>query len=90
MKYRLLLLLILLSQFIFAQNTIDLNGQIIDSESGQVIPYVNIGLPAKNIGTVSNEEGMFNLYAQEAVSDTDIIQISSIGYKTKQIKLGSI
>ena len=56
---RFLLILLLLSGgsiLVDAQDKIA-KGRIIDAETKQVIPYVNIGVFQKNIGTVSNENG---------------------------------
>ena len=43
-----------------AQNKVA-KGRIIDAESKQAIPYVNIGVLQKNIGTVTSESGQFQL-----------------------------
>ncbi|MFS4491566.1 carboxypeptidase-like regulatory domain-containing protein [Maribacter sp. 2308TA10-17] len=61
----------------------DYKGQILDSETKEPIPYVNIGVFGKGIGTVSDEEGRFNLFIDKSkLSTSDVIQFSSIGYKT--------
>lgn len=58
-------------------------GKIID-ECGHVLPYANVvilSLPDSTFvsGTISGEDGVFNL---EATSENQIVKISSIGYKT--------
>jgi len=53
------------------------SGIIVDKKTKQPIAYANVGIPGKNIGTVSNEDGFFSL----EVSDIeDILKISCIGY----------
>ncbi|WP_082422545.1 carboxypeptidase-like regulatory domain-containing protein [Aquimarina longa] len=55
-------------------------GHIIDNETKETLPYVNIGIIKKNIGTVSNNEGFFQIELTSQY-DQDSIQISMIGYK---------
>jgi hypothetical protein len=61
-------------------------GTIKDSETDNPIPYVNIGIVKKNIGTVSDPGGKFNL---EIPSDlkNDTVILSSIGYQSKSMLL---
>lgn len=53
------------------------SGIIVDDKDRQPIAYANIGIPGKNVGTVSNENGFFSIEAKE-LSDT--LKISFIGY----------
>ena len=62
-----------------AQNTIN------DLE-GNPIPYANIGIPGKNIGTVSNLKGEFSLTIPDSLKG-DSLRISAIGFKPKIIPL---
>ena len=77
MKYYLFMLLLTFIGSGYAQTKI--SGQVIDAESKTGIPYVNIGITTKAIGTVSDAEGNYIL---EGVELEDTISISSIGYKT--------
>lgn len=64
-------------QSLFAQTLI---GSVKDkNEKG--VPYVNIGIPAKAFGIISDEEGGFQ-FKQTSEKDTDTIQVSCIGYQT--------
>lgn len=73
----------------FAQ--IDYNGQILDAETQEPLPYVNIGIVGKGVGTVTDEEGLFYLALDTSKFEgTDMIQISSLGYKTVEISVGQI
>lgn len=76
----LLILLIIGSTALQAQ--INISGQTLDAESGNSIPYVNIGIKAKAKGTVSDYQGNYTLSADKG----DLITISAIGYKTISIK----
>lgn len=52
------------------------DGQVVDAENGQPVPYVSIYL-APNRGAVANEEGRFRITFQEG----DTARFSCIGYK---------
>jgi len=54
-------------------------GQIINSESKSILPYVNIGIKAKNIGAISKEDGSFSInIPPEHLADT--LTFSLVGY----------
>ena len=54
-------------------------GRLIDSETGDPIPYANIGIPKIMSGTVSDEDGRFILKYN---SVNDIVLFSAIGFET--------
>lgn len=53
--------------------------RVVDSKTNAGIPFVNIGVLHKGIGTVSNEEGFFSLDFTGAII-TDTVKFSCIGY----------
>jgi hypothetical protein len=59
---------------------------IIDSETKEKIPYVNIWVVNENIGTTSNEKGEFEL----KIDTPKIILFSAIGFQTKKVSSDSI
>jgi len=61
------------------------SGQLLDKQSGQQIPFANIGITGKNIGTVSDAVGWFKIEL-DRIFDQDSLCISCIGYE-KQIYL---
>lgn len=68
-------------QFGYGQR--DYKGIILDKDTNEPIPYVNIGFPKKGVGTVSDEQGLFHLeFEADQFSPTDILQFSSLGYGT--------
>jgi hypothetical protein len=75
-----LLLLLGVSNSSKAQGT-KVIGRIIDAETKQAIPYVNIGVFQKNIGTVSDENGKFELKFSGNSIATDSIVFSHVGYQ---------
>ncbi|MBI1769984.1 MAG: carboxypeptidase-like regulatory domain-containing protein [Bacteroidetes bacterium] len=70
------------SGFLFAQN---FKGVILDSATNAPLPYVNIGIVGGNNGTVSNEQGVFELLINPA--DTDTLRASYIGYAPYTISI---
>lgn len=57
-------------------------GKIIDATNNLPIAYANIGILGKNIGTVSDEKGLFSLNLGNS-SDRDTLVISIIGYESQ-------
>lgn len=67
----------------------DISSQIKDSKTQLPIQYVNIGIVGKNIGTVSDSLGNFQLSLTSAF-DTDTLKISIITYKTINYNIGDL
>ena len=57
-------------------------GTIYSSETNSVIAYVNVGIIGKNVGTVSDESGNFELKI-DSIYYKDSIRFTCIGYKSK-------
>jgi len=62
-------------------------GQVIDAVTKEPLPYVNIGLLNKNIGTVSDETGYFELEVNTEQNSRDTLRFSMIGFETKSYTL---
>lgn len=62
--------------------------QLIDKHSGAPIEYANIGIVNKNIGTVSNNKGEFNIELSSKY-DNDTLYISCIGYERKAYSISN-
>ncbi|WP_165200569.1 carboxypeptidase-like regulatory domain-containing protein [Muriicola soli] len=61
----------------------DYKGIIVDKKTNQPIPFVNIGIVDKGIGTVSNEDGLFHLELDRGLfSAEEVLQFSALGYTT--------
>lgn len=82
MKGLLVFTCLLVSNLCFGQ----LRAVIVDMDSKEVIPFVNIWVQNENIGTTSNEKGAFEL----DIDSTKIIVFSAIGYQTTKISSDSI
>lgn len=61
-----------------------INGTVKDQESSQSIPYVNLGIADKNLGTITDENGRYQLSSlKEYLKDT--ITFQHVSYETKQV-----
>ncbi len=74
---------LIIISFLFISNLsfCQLKSVIINSETKEEIPYVNIWVENENVGTTSNEKGEFKLQ----INNTKIIVFSAIGFETKKI-----
>lgn len=82
LRQLIMLALLFISNFGFCQ----LQSVIVDAETQEGIPYVNIWVEDENTGTTSNEDGLFKL----ELDTVKIIVFSAIGYETKKINSDSI
>ena len=58
-----------------------LQGRVVDAETGEPLPYVNIR-GGKSIGTLTNIEGSFKLLTEEK----DVLSFSFVGYEKLSLK----
>jgi len=63
---------------------ITVSGVIKNSKTKKELSSVNIFLPSSHVGTVTNDDGYFNLKLKKMVPE---IVISHLGYKSQRIKL---
>jgi hypothetical protein len=68
---------------LFAQKTV-ISGKVIDSETNEAIPYVNIGFLHSLVGTISEMDGSFYLSTTKA---TDTLLVSSVGYELVRLPI---
>lgn len=73
-------LLLFISTVLFAQPKM-FEGVTKDRATGQEIAYVNIGILNKNVGTVSDTHGKFQLPLDDKF-DNETLKISIVGYKS--------
>lgn len=63
-----------------------LTGTVLDAKTQEPVPYANVGIPGKSVGTVADEAGAFRLsYSETNLQDT--VRVSSIGYRSQRITL---
>jgi len=63
-----------------------IKGGVTDAKTGQPLPYVNIGVVGKSLGTVSNEHGQYQLTFQESLA-ADTVRVSYLGYQPRLLTL---
>jgi len=70
--------------FLNAQDIYTVQGKIVDLSSNEGIEYVCVGIIGKDVGTIANEMGYYNLkIPRQFINDT--ITLSRIGYQTKLV-----
>ncbi|GAB5539046.1 MAG: hypothetical protein Salg2KO_11490 [Salibacteraceae bacterium] len=68
---------VLVSPTIIAQKTI-VAGKVVEAETGNPIPFVNVYFQNSKIGTITDEEGTYRI---ETYYPTDSLEVSAMGYK---------
>ncbi len=68
----------MLSQAAIAQ--VAIKGTVLEKKSNQAVPFVSIGIIGKTIGTVSDENGIFDLQLAN-IPKNDSLKFLAIGYK---------
>jgi hypothetical protein len=66
-----------------------LTGKVVDSRTREPLPYVNIGLFDKNIGTLSDPDGSFELEVPPSLS-RDSVVFSSIGFDRRRVGIAEL
>lgn len=84
---RLILPILIMSSFVLNAQ-IRVQGEVIDAESADPIPYASIGVVGANKGTVSSIDGTFDLSVDSMFADSTV-RISMYGYETLEFTLAS-
>tara|TARA_A100000171_G_C2140567_1_gene155576 strand:+ start:16354 stop:19401 length:3048 start_codon:yes stop_codon:yes gene_type:complete len=92
MNYYFTLLLFLVTSFsLVAQEVMTIAATVLDEQTKEPVSFVNVGFPEKGIGTVTNEYGNFSLTLNNKdIGEDTVLQISSLGYKTKNLPIHSL
>jgi iron complex outermembrane receptor protein len=77
-------ILIITGILLFMQSRAQINGSVIDSQTGEVLPGVNVQLLHQAKGCSTDARGHFIL---PAAGTEDSIQVSFVGYQSKQLTL---
>ncbi len=84
MRFTFYIFLFLSGSTLFGQNIV--NGYVTDSETDEPLLFTYIIVQNTTIGTITNEEGYFELNC----SISDSLEISHLGYSTKQVLASDI
>ncbi|WP_299701381.1 carboxypeptidase-like regulatory domain-containing protein [uncultured Pontibacter sp.] len=87
-RFVLVLLLLLIGSTTYGQ-VLQLKGVVKTAEKQEAIPYVNIGIKKKNIGTATRPDGSFTLNLKEE-NRHDTLTFSAIGYNEISLPISSI
>ena len=84
------ILLLLNAPALFAQvankGKVSVKGKVLDKKSGQPVSGVTISIKGESNGVASGEDGNFTITVP---SDKSILVISSVGYTTEELPVGS-
>lgn len=78
-----LLVLFLAPTFLFAQKTI-VSGKVVDAQTGESLPFVNLIFQNSKVGTTTDLDGNFSL---ETYYPTDSLEASFVGYQTMALRV---
>lgn len=67
----------------------EIRGLVLDFEKKTALPYTNIYVLNKNVGTISNEIGHFTIVTS-GLSINDTVRFQYVGYKTKKLTIGEL
>ena len=76
MRIKLLLALAVFPAMLSAQERVTVRGRVVNSQ-GEIIEYVQLGMPGSGIGTISTADGRFEI---EVPSDT--LEFHHVSYQT--------
>lgn len=85
----LLLLTLLCAEQSYAQKERVISGRVTDASNGQPIPFVTVTTRETLIGTVTNDDGGFDLHVPDSIKNDNLI-ITLIGYKLQEYPLSTI
>lgn len=63
-----------------------LSGRVLDSQTLQPIPYVTVGIPEIGLGSITNQEGVFQLKIPLKLEPRNI-SLMHMGYKTRKFPI---
>jgi CarboxypepD_reg-like domain/BAAT / Acyl-CoA thioester hydrolase C terminal len=66
-----------------------IKGKVVDMEKNEALPYVNVGINNKNIGTVTQRDGSFHLNIDSAFI-SDSLTISMAGYQGQTLNISHL
>lgn len=90
MKHKIysLILLLIISLGLEAQDNM-VSGIVIDSLTQEPLPFTNIGVVGRELGSISNDEGRYTL-SLEKVNPTDTVFFSFVGYQNVRFTVAQL
>ena len=84
-----LIITCLIVNLVFSSRGQIISGQVVDAKTQEPLPYVHIGVPGKNMGTISRHNGEFHIDLSKASKD-ESLSFSMVGYETNAIAITTI
>lgn len=84
-------LALLLQQEVFGQATmtkdlIFIKGRVLNSKTQKGVSFANVGFFRKEVGTVTDDQGYFELqFAPNIIANEDVLQVSILGFQSLRI-----
>lgn len=66
-----------------------LTGRVVDDASGEPIPYAHVGIPGRNLGTVTDDAGAFELEVDGA-DRYDEFAVARVGYVAERLPFADV
>lgn len=79
-KYILVLVSLLFTVSLSAQKVTKIRGKVIDAQTGEALPFVDVGLKGTNVGVSTDLDGKYNI---ETRFPSDTVFASFLGYETQ-------
>ncbi|PQB05553.1 carboxypeptidase-like regulatory domain-containing protein [Aureitalea marina] len=74
-----------------AQYIVTLDAEVRNQQSSEPVVFANVRILDKQIGTITGRDGSFLLrFDDEQVHDMEVLEISALGYQTRQITLKQV
>lgn len=83
-KHAILFIILLCPLLSLSQEDVQLQGKVVDEELGEPMGYASVSIRGKAIGTVTNDDGVFDFYVPNSCLN-DTLTVSVIGYGTYKI-----
>lgn len=65
----------------WAQTPFTVSGRVLDTRSGEPVPFANVALQGRTVGTITDDKGQFSITTKLL---TDSLAISSLGFVSKR------
>ena len=91
MRATIFIISLFLTTTVFAQYTVTLDAFVLDAETKESIPYVNIQCVGKDIKGVTNNDGQFTIkFDEEYVNNHNNFEFAVAGYETLTIEMSKL
>lgn len=83
-------LLFCFTQFASGQQEIVITGSVLNAKTSETVPFANIGIEGTAMGTVTNNQGEYELHLDAGQLKNSVLAVSCVGYAAYNVKVGEI